>query len=265
MKDKLKNKLSNIKHLIYINQKFPTFIRSALLIILFGKNPDKMVLNNGIKFMAPPNHPLIEMVSEIHFQKIYTPNKKFEIGIEDIVVDIGANIGIFSTFAAKRTNSKVYAFEPYKENFQYLRKNILENNLMNIVAKEIAVSGDIGNKNLVLMNNPAGHILESKNYIDKNRNFVKIPSTTIQEIFDVNKLNQIDFLKMDCEGAEGAILSSIPEKYLRKIKKMVLEFHNNVSFLHHIEIEKLFKTAGFTTRLRWNGISPFGFIYAYNY
>ena len=62
---------------------------------------------------------------------------------------------------------------------------------------------------------------------------------------DDNKIERINFLKMDCEGAEGLILSSTPIDYLKKIEKIAMEVHYNSS-LNYSQIQSLLESAGFT-------------------
>jgi hypothetical protein len=80
---------------------------------------------------------------------------------------------------------------------------------------------------------------------------------------DGNNLEQIDFLKIDCEGAEGPILQSTPNSYLKRIRKIALEFHDHLSELNHKDIQNILKGAGFNIRLKWDEKSPFGYIYAW--
>jgi FkbM family methyltransferase len=263
MNEKMKRMLSNIRYLFLINPKLSVFIKNVLLVAFCGKVPDKLVFKDGLILQAPYNHPLLNMISEIYYQKVYTPNRNFEIKSKDVVLDIGANIGIFTVLAANRTKNKVYAFEPYQQNYYYLSKNILVNNLLNVIPNKMAVSDNVGYKNLLLMNNPAGHVLENKNFSKVNKNYVEVYTTTLKEYIDTNNIEQIDYLKMDCEGSEGEILSSIPKKYFKKIQKIVIEFHDNVSFLKHNEIIELLNNVNFSTRVKWDQISPFGFIYAH--
>jgi|TARA_B110000238_G_scaffold14253_1_gene13866 precorrin-6B methylase 2 len=57
---------------------------------------------------------------EVWLKNIYEKNK---IVVEegDLVIDIGAHIGIFSTYAAELNKTgKIYAFEPFKDNFKRL-------------------------------------------------------------------------------------------------------------------------------------------------
>ena len=52
------------------------------------------------------------MTYEIFIKNIYLPDY-LSIGENDIVIDIGANIGLFSLFAAKYTKNKIFAIEPF--------------------------------------------------------------------------------------------------------------------------------------------------------
>lgn len=86
---------------------------------------------------------------------------------------------------------------------------------------------------------------------------------TLQSFIDTHKIEQIDFLKLDCEGAEGLILHSTPLHYLKKIRKLAMEFHDHISQFSHQDLENLLQTVGFTTKLRWDGKSPLGYIYGW--
>jgi FkbM family methyltransferase len=231
-----------------------------MILVIAGRNPTKLLLNDGIQLYAPKNHPLIEMVFDIYIQNIYS-STDFKIEQNDIIIDVGANIGIFSLFAANKTHNLVYAYEPFDMNIKYLRHNIKTNGVKNIVVNEVAVSDNIGNEYLFLTRNPAGNILHKQKTDNKNQ--IEVPTTTLQAIFEKNNINQVGFLKMDCEGSEGVILISTPIRYLKKIKKIVIEFHDNVSVLKHHEIQNLLKEAGFSTSLTWDNKTPYGFIYAY--
>ena len=60
--------------------------------------------------------------------------------------------------------------------------------------------------------------------------FIEVKSISLKDIFIDNKLNKIDFLKIDCEGAEYKILFNTPKKVLKKIKKIALEYHQMDGF-----------------------------------
>lgn len=80
---------------------------------------------------------------------------------------------------------------------------------------------------------------------------------------DRNNIEQIDFLKIDCEGAEGIIMSSLPKDYLQRIRKIVLEVHDEMSKLKHGQIQKMLEDVGFTTHMKWALESKLAFVYAW--
>jgi len=59
----------------------------------------------------------------------------------DVVFDIGANIGLYSIYAAKtKSKAQIYSFEPEAQNFTRLQRNILLNELKNIVPVNVALA-----------------------------------------------------------------------------------------------------------------------------
>ena len=87
------------------------------------------------------------------------------------------------------------------------------------------------------------------------------PCIRLQRIMDDNNLERIDFLKVGCEACEGLILMSTASRYRRRIGKIAMEFHKNVSQLKHNDIQGLMGELGFVTSLVWNGDSRFGYLY----
>ena len=138
----------------------------------------------------------------------------------DIVVDIGAYIGPFSIYAAS-LGGKVYAYEPCLENFELLKKNI-ELNKADVAAFRNGVMGKSGKMELCIRE---GYNYGASNFYHPewvNRQTVQC--ITLQDIMKDDNLEHIDFLKMDCEGAEVEILENFP---LEKINKISLEYHGN--------------------------------------
>lgn len=244
------------------------------------QEPAKVILKNGLKIEAEVG--LRFVVREIFFEKVYTP-AYLPIGENDVVVDIGANNGVFTLFAASITRKAVYAFEPSPRNLEVLNRNVALNGLYHVAIHNCAVSKKVGFAKLFLsaedgmQNLLSDHILLEKieqykactdlNYLtaghDKAETYIEVPTTTLQEVMDSNNLEQIDFLKLDCEGAEGSILQSTPSEYLKRVRKIAMEFHDHLSEINHTDIQNILESAGFTTRLEWDTKSPFGYMYAW--
>jgi len=146
---------------------------------------------------------------------------KFEINNNDVILDIGAHIGLFSLFASQFCkNGKIFCFEPIKENYEELLKNIEINNIQNIIPFNNAVSSKTEKIKIYLNDDESGHsmFLENSNYIEVN-------SISIDDIFKNNSIQKCHFLKLDCEGAEYEIIELLSKNYLQKIEKTVIEYH----------------------------------------
>lgn len=136
----------------------------------------------------------------------------FPIEKGDVVVDIGAHIGEFAKLALKKA-SKVYAIEPDPIFFDKfgLKK----------VAKLFPIKKAIGGfdgKSRMVSDGNANAIN------DKKGNLVNV--ITFKTFLNQNKIDHIDFLKIDCEGAEYDILTEENIDLLKKtVKKVAGEFH----------------------------------------
>lgn len=254
-----KTQLHILRNIIRAIHRYKNW-RDLIMSILKGHRPTTVILRNGIRINAPGNNTLWDMMDEIFFSHVYNP-VDLPIECNDIVVDIGANIGVFALFAAQRTKNTVFAFEPFSPNVEFLKQNAYANGFHNIAIHQCAVSDKIGSVRLFLSEISGGHLLFDHNIKGRLEKYVEVASTTLQSIVDDNNLRRIDFLKLDCEGSEGAILQATPRDCLKKVCKVAMEFHDNVSQLKHDEIQNLLVDAGFVTRLAWSGDSSFGYLY----
>jgi len=145
----------------------------------------------------------------------------FEINVNDTVIDIGAHIGLFSLLVSQLCKTgKILSFEPVSENFDLLVSNLKLNHIKNILPFNMAVSKNSGRLDLFLNNDQSAHSIFSK-----SSESISVESTSLQKIFEENKISSCKLLKLDCEGAEYEIIDSLPSKYLDKIQNMVIEYH----------------------------------------
>jgi len=212
----------------------------------FGQWSKKIAIysvNNAAKFKVRVGTSDKIIIWEVWKNKDYTTH--FDIAPKDIVVDIGAHIGAFSVYAAKKAiKGRVYAFEAYKKNYDLLVQNIALNKLININLFNVAISDKVGaEKFFIEEKNVGGSSLYKKLY---SKHSVDVPTLSLKEFFIKNKIKKIDFLKMDVEGAEYKIILNSPPEILRKINKIVMEFHENISTGHNYrELKDYLERAGF--------------------
>ncbi|MEM4397117.1 MAG: FkbM family methyltransferase [Candidatus Woesearchaeota archaeon] len=193
----------------------------------------------GINYKVRKNTADKGIILEIFFDKVYTPDG-FEIEENDLVIDIGAHIGVFSLFASTYTKNKIFSFEPLPENFDLLKENVEFNKKNNIRIFNLGVCGKKGKRYIFYDDsNTGGHSLFKKS----SKKFL-IKCITLDEIFDNFKIERCDFLKIDCEGCEYEIIFYSKKNTLKKISKISMEIHQ-VRKNKIIKLEKVLKSVGF--------------------
>jgi len=165
------------------------------------------------------------ILKEIFEERVYADY--FSFYKKSAIVDIGAHFGFFSLFANRnaRKDSQIYSFEPSTENFQRLKKNILDNKIENVRMFRCAIGSKDGAGKLIHRENPANSALEEIMQ-SPSSSFEKVEIKTLETVIKENEIQKIDFLKMDCEGAEYAILETLSDEIFSIIKTISLEFHD---------------------------------------
>lgn len=138
----------------------------------------------------------------------------------DIVVDAGANIGVFTLLAAARVDSRglVVAVEPEPGNFEALRRNVEANGLRNVALVRKALLDEAGS--IVHMEDEG----VMSRISDKGS---PVETTTLDEL--ALEYGSPRILKMDIEGSEGRALRGAREA-LRGLELAMLEVHDEANY-----------------------------------
>ena len=140
----------------------------------------------------------------------------------DLVVDIGANIGMFARRALERGCSKVICIEPTTKAFSCLIDNIPydKSDFYKFAIGYEEGFGDIKVKYTTL---GGSTMFKDNDTFDK---IEKVSVYTINHLWEVGIFpDNIDFIKIDTEGGEIPIMSQITDENLLRIKKGSLEYH----------------------------------------
>jgi FkbM family methyltransferase len=181
------------------------------------------------------------------------------------VVDIGAGIGDFSIYAAyNHPNTLVYAYEPFPESYQLLIKNLTQNAVSNVVAFEEAVWCCEGKLVLDLSEGEPLQITSSDSLQEvKGHERVTIQAITLEEVLERERIDIVDLLKLDCEGAEYEILMKAPEETLTKIERIIMEYHDLDEDHAHKKLVPFLEKLGYVVTRHENIVhDDIGYLYA---
>lgn len=166
------------------------------------------------------------------------------------VIDVGANIGYFSlSFLAKYPQAKVYGFEPHPYCFTLLEDFHKEFNQFDWEIYNTALAGEKGTLTLNTSTTD-GYATMSSIFenVGKQQHFT-IEADTLDSFISAHNIDQIDLIKMDCEGSEYPILYGLSEESLSKVDAFCIETHKGKQPDENIDsVVSYLEDKGFTTR-----------------
>ena len=258
----MKPTVEKFKIIIRVMKLFKNWWMYPIVYLKLTKKPTVIFeTKEGIKIMIRVNSTDIMALTHVWLIEEYS---KYDFKIEktDTVIDVGAHIGLFSLHTSQICkNGKIYAFEPMIENYDILKSNIQLNNFSNIKAENCAISNSSSKITIYQNNDESGH----SKFIETN-NPIEVNSKSLNEIFNDEKIEKCDLLKLDCEGSEYEIIDSLEDKNFEKIEKMIIEYHladshpellnklkNKLKIkMYKISIEPLFDDIGFLYAIKKN-------------
>lgn len=156
----------------------------------------------------------------------------------DVLVDVGANVGMYTVWAAKTRGVKVYAFEPEAQNYALLNRNLVHNGLDGRVkAFCLALSDAAGFGELHLATLEAGGSLHSYGErVDFNRQPVTpkfsqgCVSARLDDLVRDGVIPVPTHLKLDVDGFEPKVIAGARE-LLRdeRLKSVLVEVNHNLA------------------------------------
>ena len=180
-------------------------------------------LRCGAVLSGPKSAHLDYLFHEIWLKHVYTPTG-YSIGPDDVIIDIGANIEVFTLYAAiQARRGRVIAYEPCADSFHYLEKNLQDSGLKNVEAVCAAVAGTSGSRFFNIT--PGNLITNAIARSDSSRQSPTVRCLSLDDVFQKHAIERCALLKIDCEGSEYEILEKASPETFSRITRIVGEYH----------------------------------------
>ena len=183
---------------------------------------------------------------------------------DDLVFDVGANVGLWSHYVLQRKKvGALYAFEPTNEVAEQLKQHIAGPD--NVYCMNMAVTDQDGRANLTcyacsshnsVFQRPYSHAPEGDRGV---RTVTSVPTVSLDSFCHKYDIQQINFLKIDTEGAEQLVLNGA-KGLLRKNRIGIIQFKYNACWrMARVRLADVYyglRSHGYSiARVSWRGIS----------
>ena len=141
------------------------------------------------------------------------------------VLDLGAHHGVYTILASKRVapGGRVFAFEPSPRERRTLRLHVMLNLCWNVTIQDLALGNENTTANLFVVEGSqtgCNSLRPPEVFCGTSR--VRVCVTRLDDWLDSQKLDQVDFIKLDVEGAERDVLQGAERLLDRKPRPVIL-------------------------------------------
>ncbi len=163
-----------------------------------------------------------------------------------VVIDIGANAGVYTFSAAKRVGNSglVIAVEPFPLCIDLLHATCKINNFNNVAVCGLAISSLAGKLKFSAGRSSEANKVITDQGASNQLNTIEVDSITLDSLVDKYSLNKIDFLKIDAEGHELQVLQGAT-KVLTEYKPQIM--YENCDSIHNqnLPVAEYLKNMGY--------------------
>jgi FkbM family methyltransferase len=227
----------------------------------------------GVQFVVP-NQFCLWRVNSLHTKEPDTVEWISTFNEGDVLIDIGANVGMYSIWAAAKQNVTVYAFEPESQNYALLCRNIAVNQLQdNVTAYCVAISDDTAENGGVFfdklnlsefkLGGSCHSFGEEVDYHLKPRpsafrqGCLCISLDQFMTNADVSTSDANIHIKIDVDGIEHKVITSAMNTIQsEQVKSVLIELNTNLEI--HNELIGLMEGLGYTTTIHDQAIRAEG-------
>lgn len=202
---------------ITVFSRSATYLRWRLQYVFRDDSTVRVAIDDiEAMFEADSRREFIELMYFQKYERVLVADLLDELRRDDVVFDIGANIGMYAVVVAKALeDGSVVAFEPHTPNSDRLERNATRNDVRDRLAVyDIALSNETGSVSLVdKYGEPADRtgVSGTISITEPTDDDVTAESVTGDELVTSGRCPQPSVLKIDVEGAESLVIDGLTE------------------------------------------------------
>jgi FkbM family methyltransferase len=193
-----------------------------------GEPLPEALVRDGTRVVHPAGSAgLLGSLIEIWYEGCYDPPGFYRPKAGEVVVDVGANVGVFSLWLLRRAEgTRVVAIEPTPDGFA-----CLERNLASYVAGGRAVVHRLAaaaGRGHVRIERPTGRSIDVRTAAASADEPERIEALPLADLLALAGAAEVALLKVDIEGAERELFATASAADLRRCRRIALEYHDNL-------------------------------------
>lgn len=143
---------------------------------------------------------------------------------DDVVVDIGANVGYYTLlFASLARKGRVIAFEPIPEQAALIERSLAANGHAHAVVHRLALSREAGEASFCVSRDKAFSSLIDTGRVEAARS-IRVKTQTLDGFLATEPAREIGLLKIDVEGAEAMVIEGAARTLASgRVKRLMVE------------------------------------------
>jgi FkbM family methyltransferase len=184
--------------------------------------PEEMIVrasDNRELFVKTTNHSYVYVYFTGDYEPAITRIFRTIIKPGDICLDVGANIGWYTTLFQKLVgnNGQVHAFEPVPRTYEFLKRNVVLNEPpRNVISNNLALGDEEKDVEIhVFPKLPEGHASIST-HGHKDFESFSCRMVTLDSYLTANNIQNVNVIKMDIEGAELMMLKGASKLFVQE-------------------------------------------------
>ena len=240
---------------VAIAKRLPQIVRSRSLVVADDAMRRRAIRFHVLGVDVKLPGALFSGAREMYCRKVYFAQRHVSLREGDVVVDLGANMGLFTLLAAIKCR-RVIAVEAQSGFRKDIEENLRNNHVLHKAAVEIALVGG-----------GSGVFADSNAFREASHFEGELPpQLSMPALMQRHGLERIDFLKVDIEGSEFDLFRAAAQ-WLARVDRIAMEVHAQAGSA--VELCAILERAGFATEFRTPDLrvhAPFhadGYLYAY--